>query len=304
MSSAILDAMGESIEARPCPARSAVREQTLLLPCDGEQLLAVLSHPVADTPTSRVGVVIVVGGPQYRAGSHRQFVQLARSLAARGWPTIRFDVRGMGDSSGAQRDFENVTPDVGAAIDGMCAHGNVQQVVLWGLCDGASASLLYLDERRDPRVAGLCLLNPWIRSQASLARTHVRHYYRRRLLEVNFWRKLLSGSVASAAIRGFFSNLHAALQRPVAPQASFQTRMASAWREFAGPIQLILSGEDHTAREFLEYTNTDPAWSGLVHRARTRHDSFRNADHTFSTLADQQALESTVASWLEEVSWR
>ena len=33
---------------------------------------------------------------------------------------------------------------------------------------------------RDPRVAGLALLNPWVRSDAGLARARVKHYYRQR----------------------------------------------------------------------------------------------------------------------------
>ena len=39
-------------------------------------------------------MVIVVGGPQYRAGSHRQFTLLARHIAAAGYPVLRFDARG------------------------------------------------------------------------------------------------------------------------------------------------------------------------------------------------------------------
>jgi len=45
-------------------------------------------------------------------GSHRQFVQLARRLAKQGYPTLRFDYRGMGDSEGVYRSFENVGPDL------------------------------------------------------------------------------------------------------------------------------------------------------------------------------------------------
>ena len=98
---------------------------------------------------------------------------MARALAAAGYPVLRFDVRGMGDSSGPLHDFLDQTPDVAAAIEALCREAGVQRVMLWGLCDGASAALLYLHERPDPRVAGLCLLNPWVRSAQSLARTQV-----------------------------------------------------------------------------------------------------------------------------------
>jgi hypothetical protein len=42
-------------------------------------------------------------------------------------------------------------------------------------------------------IAGLVLLNPWVRSEVSLAQTHIKHYYGQRLLQGEFWRKLLSG---------------------------------------------------------------------------------------------------------------
>jgi len=54
----------------------------------------------ADAAAADTGVLIVVGGPQYRVGSHRQFVMLARFLADHGVPCMRFDYRGMGDVSG------------------------------------------------------------------------------------------------------------------------------------------------------------------------------------------------------------
>lgn len=56
-----------------------MNEHALLLPCGQDTLVGVLSLP--DAP-SNTAVVIVVGGPQYRVGSHRQFVLLARALYA------------------------------------------------------------------------------------------------------------------------------------------------------------------------------------------------------------------------------
>jgi alpha-beta hydrolase superfamily lysophospholipase len=82
----------------------------------------------------------------------------------------RFDVRGMGDSEGAARSFESIERDIGAAVD--CLQRRMpgtERVVLWGLCDGASAALLYWHTTQDVRVSGLSLLNPWVRSEASLA---------------------------------------------------------------------------------------------------------------------------------------
>ena len=286
---------------------SAFREHALLLPCEDERLLAILAEPEADSTTD-LGVVIVVGGAQYRAGSHRQFVHLARALAAAGTPTLRFDVRGMGDSTGAQRSFEHLAADIGSAIDALtAARPGLRRVVLWGLCDGASASLLYLHERPDPRVHGLCLVNPWVRSEASLARTHVKHYYRQRLMQREFWGKLLSGRVAGQALRGLWQSLRAARAQhgPVGSNAAvdrgavaYQIRMAQAWQGFSGPVLLILSGQDYTALEFTTYVGAHPAWRGALVRANMMRQNMALADHTFSEAVHQRALEARCLHWL------
>ena len=289
----------------------AYRESVRLLACEGERLLAIVAEP-RRPPSGDLGLVIVVGGPQYRAGSHRLFVHLARTLAAAGTCSLRFDVRGMGDSTGAQRSFEHLAADTGAAIDGLlAAQPQLRRVALWGLCDGASAALLYLHERADPRVAALTLVNPWVRSEASLARTHVKHYYRQRLMQLEFWAKLVSGRVAGAALRSLWNNLRAARAHPRAaahlPErghataGDYQTRMAQAWQRFTGPVLLVLSGQDYTAREFTEFADASLAWRGALSKPNVQSHDMAQADHTFSDSAQRVALEATTAAWLANV---
>jgi exosortase A-associated hydrolase 1 len=186
-------------------------------------------------------------------------------------------------------------------------------VVLWGLCDGASAALLYLHERQDPRVKGLVLLNPWVRSAATLARTHLKHYYAQRLLQGEFWRKLLRGGVGAQALAEFVNKLRAS-RAPVASQPAsvgpadpggqrYTHRMAHAWRRFRGPVLLLLSGRDYTAGEFLQACAADPAWSGALYRpGLTRHD-LATADHTFSGRADHVAMLTLTSDWLRAPAW-
>jgi len=275
------------------------REHAISFRCEDDALVGIVSLPAhadsSDGPACDTGVVIIVGGPQYRAGSHRQFTLLARALATEGTPVLRFDYRGMGDSTGVQRDFEAVSDDVACAIDAfMLAVPKLRNVLLWGLCDGASAALLYLHERGDARVKGLCLLNPWVRSTSSLARTHVRHYYLDRLKQPEFWRKLVSGQVAGKAIRDLWTNLleGRAQGTPGAGNGAFQDRMARAWAAFEGPSLLVLSGsKDYTAREFSDHCETAAAWLGLVHRPQVTRYHAENADHTFSDDAERRAVE-------------
>lgn len=275
------------------------KEEAIGFSCEGEDLLGILARP--ERPSS-IGVVAVVGGPQTRVGSHRQFVLLSRELALAGYPTLRFDYRGMGDSSGEKRNFETVTPDTRAAIDALCtACPQVSKVILWGLCDAAAACLLFWDDTHDPRIAGLCLLNPWVHSEATLARTQVKHYYGQRLLRREFWLKLLSGRInAAKAIGEFVRKIGQASRSNDSQPASFQARMAHGWRNFPGPILLLLSGNDYTAKEFLEYTASAEPWHGALGRANTSRVDIADADHAFSCRKWRGIVEQALLQWLEE----
>ncbi|MDZ4397918.1 hydrolase 1, exosortase A system-associated [Hydrogenophaga sp.] len=277
-----------------------INEQPLWLHGEGFDMLGIVSLPPASTPAQRTGVVIVVGGAQYRAGSHRQFTQLARFLAEGGFPVLRFDLPGMGDSPGELPSFEDTAPHIAAAIDGFQKqHPSVERVVLWGLCDGASASLLYVDATHDPRIAGLALLNPWVRSEASLARARVKHYYRRRLLEGDFWRKLLTGKLGLVALMDLQGALkRMASTRPAVP--SFQTRMAAGWNGFQGPILLALSELDLTANEFNEAVKNAPFRKMPPVNDCIQTVQLRLADHTISNNQTRIELERITLEWLAE----
>lgn len=275
-------------------------EHAVIFRLADERLLGIVATP--EEP-SDCGVLIVVGGPQYRVGSHRQFLLLSRRLAAAGYPVMRFDYRGMGDSSGAMRTFEDVADDIGAALDAFeqsCS--TIRRVVLWGLCDAASSALLYVHSARDSRIAGLALLNPWVRSEASLAQTHIKHYYGQRVLQREFWIKLLSGRLRVVeSVRGLMSNALKARGPGNSAQNEsrpFQDRMAEGLKQFSGRVLLILSGEDYTAKEFLEYAGSNKAWSGLVSADRISRVDLPHADHTFSAQALRLQVEDATLDWL------
>ncbi len=277
----------------------ALKESALVWRCKGEQLLGIVAAP-ATPAASRLGLLIVVGGPQVRSGSHRMFTLLARELAEQGVVSLRFDVRGMGDSSGAQRGFEQLSDDIASAIDVLIrAQPELEGVVLWGLCDGASAALLYLDERRDSRVLGVCLANPWVRSPASQARAQVKHYYRDRLRQPEFWLKLLRGGVSIDAWRGFWRARRLGKSAPVtAASPGFQQRMARGWKALDGAKLLLMSGADYTAREFEEYARLDAEWAALLTDPRLQRVDLPAADHTFSRPADLAAVQQATGAWL------
>jgi len=271
--------------------------EPLVFRCRSSVLVGVLHRAAGEQ--GDVAVLVVVGGPQYRVGSHRQFVSSARALAAAGFPVLRFDSRGMGDSDGDYAGFEYVTDDIRAAIDAIEAACQPRRgVVLLGLCDAASAALMYCHS--DPRVVGLVLMNPWVRSEQSQAAVVVRRYYVARLLQADFWRKLVSGEFDfTGSVESLFGNLARAAKRPAGPQAGgFIESMRSGLRHFAGSVLIVQSGRDLTADEFRARCKSDVEWQQGLARSNVEVVVMAGADHTFSQANHLEELNGHCSRWL------
>ncbi|MGN2390546.1 hydrolase 1, exosortase A system-associated [Pelomicrobium sp. G1] len=288
-----------------------VEELPFFFSCGGESLLGIIARPSRPAP---VGVLVIVGGPQYRVGSHRQFLLLSRMLAAHGVPCMRFDYRGMGDSTGPAQGFEQALPDVGVAIDAfMDRLPGLEQVVLWGLCDAASVACLYAPS--DARVAGLVLLNPWVRTEATAAATYLKHYYARRLWDRDFWMKLARGEWRPTESLGAFARLVGKALRPkeqdgedgasslaTAPgPGSLPDRMAASLARFRGPVLFMLSGNDYTAKEFMDVARVSKRWTTALAACRVAWKQLPEADHTFSSAAHRDQVAAWTLEWVRAI---
>jgi exosortase A-associated hydrolase 1 len=265
------------------PPPGAIAESVLVIGAPGAELVGVLSRPADAARTKPVGVVIVVGGPQTRVGSHRQFTIMARALAAAGHACLRFDYTGMGDSPGPRPDFEKAGPDIGRACDALLAQvPGCQRIALWGLCDGATAAIFYA--QKDPRIAAVIAANPWARSEATRAQAIVAEHYGSRLRSGEFWKKLLTGKVnvlaAGAEAVGNLLRARGAKARAGSGQASetLPDRLSRALASSASPVRLQLSGKDLTAAEFEIAMKSTGASEGS-HVSSLR---LADADHTLS----------------------
>lgn len=269
--------------------RDTCMEEAFVFPCGTERLVGIVASPAQQTQC-RTGVLIIVGGPQYRVGSHRQFVHLSRYLAAGGVACMRFDYRGMGDSTGPMRTFEEVAEDIRAAIDAFLARSpGLDRVILWGLCDGASAATFHASN--DVRVGGLILANPWVRTPAGQAEAYLRHYYVRRLLDPAFWRKVMSGQFrvtkSMSDLKATVQTVRATATSPGPAGAvgggSLPERVANGLARFAGPVSLLMSEDDYTAAEFRDRAKDHRGLRSALSRCDARWVELPGADHTFST---------------------
>jgi exosortase A-associated hydrolase 1 len=299
----------------------SVAELPAVIPCGADRMLGIVHAPERQ---ASVGVVIVVGGPQYRVGSHRQFVLMARALAASGIAVLRFDCRGMGDSEGRFLGFEHIGEDIRAAVDALVAHQpRLANVVLWGLCDSASAAMLY--GGTDDRIAGMILVNPWARTEAGFARAHLRHYYLKRLWSGEFWRRVGQGEFeVGAALASLWGMVRNALRpgetsgqaRPPADaemtslaelglgDPGLPERMRKGFESFRGPVLFLLSGNDLTAREFEDTWKSSRRWRAAMGRVGVTIRAQPKADHTWSARTDLDEAIEIMRGWVDRLPAR
>lgn len=285
-----------------------VEEIAVVFDCEGSQLVGVVHRP--ETLHTRGMLSIVAGGPQYRGGVCRMQVQMARELAARGVPVMRFDYRGLGDSEGEFRGFCHVEADIAAAIKAFRSQApGLKDIVLWGGCDAASAVLM--NAWKYPEVTGIVLGNPWVHSSNTSDTVALQHYSQR-IKDKDFWLKVVRLQynplpALGTLLRRALSRLNpgggarAAAPGPARddPSLPFQLRMRLGMSRFRGDVLLLMSGRSLLSREFDVLLAEDAAWQQAVRspRAVVRWD-IEDGDQAFSTLAAREEVNRVTGQWM------
>jgi exosortase A-associated hydrolase 1 len=216
----------------------------------------------------------------------------------------------MGDSEGEQIDFERCGADIRAAVDQLFSLvPGLEEVYLWGLCDGASAACLYAPG--DTRVRGLVLLNPWVRTETGVARARLKHYYLDRLRDPEFWTKVARGRWHwRKTLREAAGFVRAGL-RPrggqrspdpggtgATPEAPLPDRMAASLESFAGGILVVLSGNDLVGDEFRDLVSASARWRRLMLQGGVERRELPEANHTFSRRIWRDQVTAWTAEWM------
>jgi len=240
--------------------------------CAGSSLAATL-----DEGPGAVGLLIVTGGNETRAGAFSSQARLAADVAAAGHPVLRFDRRGVGDSEGVNMGFRNEAEDIAAALAAFrvqCAA--LKRVVAFGNCDAASALMLAGGEGCD----GLILSNPWTyeddHADAPPPSAAIRARYAAKLRNPRELLRLVTGKVN---LRDLVGSLRQASKKASAP-GGLAEAMAAGLARFAGPVRILIAERDRTGQTFLAGWNVrDP-----------RLNRCSGADHAYSDDASREWL--------------
>ncbi len=141
-----------------------VTETPLAMTTPAGRLVGMLSAPAAG-PSAPVCAVLLNAGALRRIGPNRTWVELSRTWAGAGVPTVRVDFEGIGDADGDERRIstntglysERMIEQTLALLEDLAARGLPPRFVLVGLCSGAYWALHAA--LADRRVAGAFMLN-------------------------------------------------------------------------------------------------------------------------------------------------
>lgn len=286
----------------------AVRERPLSFAQGFGRAFGVLAEPAVGSDGGLCAVLLNAGAVR-NVGPNRIWVETARRWAARGVPTLRLDLEGIGEADGTAppdvRDFylPKYEEQLRLVLDRLQELGEGERFLLVGLCAGGYWA--FREGQADPRVCRLLLLNSgalaWDpalvdqREARKLTRASQRHWWGRLLRGEVGARKLLS------ALRSLLSGL-AGLPRRLFGRGRRSLRgeiEAGLDRlEASGKgVVLAFSGGEPLARELESYG----ILAELERRQLVEAVALPGSDHTLRPVGAQAAARELLDAELERL---
>ncbi len=267
-------------------------------------------------PGKRPGLVLVNSGVVHRAGPNRLYVNIARRLAAAGYPVLRFDLSAIGDSSprSDSLSFEKSTvSETSAAIAALGAKSGCNAFILCGICSGADIS--FLAARHNPAVVGAVLINGRglhgvtddsgdaiaASIETTLHSCTSAHYlWRSALFNPASWRKLLSGQANPFELLRVISQqvLNRFVDSAQAPETALELRAALLAVLGRGTALLMVYSAGDPAVDYMRL---------MLGRERKKIAADPNfaeihmpgADHTFTARHSRDELIAALRRWAD-----
>lgn len=259
-------------------------------------LVGVLTEP--DPGREREGapaLVVSNVGLNHRPGPNRLYVDLARSLAARGFSTLRFDLSGLGDSAprrDAPSDLGRAVLDVSEAMDHLAHKRGARSFALMGICSGTDST--HTLATTDPRVSAAIFVDGY----AYTTPLSTLHHYTLRNLEPGRWRRFARRFYEQRVARRaqarepgeaseVYDRAYPTLEQFRADVARMSARGCESLFVYTGAWNYAYLGQ------------FDDMTRGVDLAGRVRVEHFPRADHTFTAMNERARLFDTLGGWLE-----
>ncbi len=270
---------------------AVIREQVLQLG-GNRTLVAIASEPTV--ARGLPAVLLVNAGVIHRIGPHRLHVQLARRLAEAGNLAVRMDLSGVGDSGAVpdQLSFRaSSVADISTALNHLGATGSAVSAIVFGICSGADNALAAAEA--DPRIVGLVLVDP--------------PCYPTRQARLRSLRSRLRSPAAWLALPGKL--LRRFRTRSPAPADTSPTASPARQPPPLEDYRRVLNGlvarnvrilSIYSSAQGVRYNHADQLYESFPElRGKLDNIYCPDANHTFTEIAQQAKLISTVMDWCE-----
>ncbi len=127
-----------------------------------QTLFSVVSPPSVDSIARDMGVIILNSGTIHNVGPFGLSVELEKGLTLAGFPVLRLDQTGKGESFSARREsneMKTLGRDLELAVAALRERFGVSKVAVLGLCSGADHGLMITDSI--PEAGALIMLDGW-----------------------------------------------------------------------------------------------------------------------------------------------
>lgn len=254
--------------------------------------------------TAKTGLLIISGGNEIRSGAHAGQARLAHKLCDKGYIVMRFDRRGIGDSSGENRGFLSSRHDIMAALDCFRAQcPELQNIIAFGNCDAASALMLFQSQIG---FEGLILANPWTVDEEAAGEqmdtepelpsaAAIRQRYWQKIKDPGAVLRLFTGKVDLKKLATGLNRARANDDQPT----QLAGHIADECAVINAPTAIILAEQDRTAMDFAAAWNHD-IFETARNNPHITVQKCKSASHSFADPASFEMLKQHILQHLAD----
>ncbi len=266
---------------------------------EGQKLYGVVGLPAEGTPMGCV--VFVHGWGGCRMGPHRIIVQSCRTLNARGYASLRFDLRGRGESEGDDTNLDGMISDTCEAAKFLMAESGCKTAAVWGVCSGGNVAIgaATLMPEIDRLICWSVLpfqthksTKDDIKKTGSNAASYVKKAFK-----LETWKKLVGGRINFSLVRRVLFGHYAAPKDEKGENPKDSKRdIVAAFESYKGRVLFVYGGADPEAAGAQQMYEPFCQEHGLD----AEFHVIEGANHSFySTEWKEQVVELSMG-WLEK----
>jgi hypothetical protein len=283
------------------------REEVVRLETERGATVGVLTE-VEDERAPGLCAVFLDAGAVRSTGPSRLWTEAARRWAAAGVRSLRVDLEGIGEADGPPAgtlkvgDFyrPHFERQLVAILDDLQRRGVADRFLLVGLCSGGYWA--FRTATADPRVVAIFGINAGALRWDDRLLIERQARTRRRMLEREYWRRLVHGEVGTEKVLGMVRSVAASgLSRVLRSDSGDLARCIEEDLDSLAAsdtsVLLAFSGEESLAAELESYGIRGRAdhWPNL------RLATLPGEDHTLRSAPAQRGLRELIDAELERV---